>query len=356
MAGYIEIQVQSKVNADKRTVIDLWNDAFETRESIEVESVKQGLNLTGRWLSSTGRIDLDINDLSEGGRKSMSIYSDISCEVMIQPGYEDGYINVDLNTEYEPGGVAFSIEAQKNTPNASFELSVLNRKYASRFPSEAVRVLSVHIAPDQLAIDSIDYFPTDSSDKTLAVLSANMPCYMLHGESAEQPQIYFYEENITLSADTACVVKDVSGGEVTGIISVNVPCNFMGPAVDYFSATTVDGSDGKEFEYELKQSAPNGGKIDAVFQIRGTEISASYDILVKNTTYSVPGIMPGARVKVIPAEAGSDYIGTIVLSLDPNDDVEYGTGDAETFKISATQEFTVDIAHGPMHIQTREAE
>ena len=117
MTGYSEIQVQSKVNVDKRTAIDLWNDAFETRESIEVESVKQGLNLAGRWLSSTGRIDLDINDVSEGGRKSMSIYSDISCAVMIQPGYEDGYIDVDLNTEYEPGGAAFSIEAQKNTPN-----------------------------------------------------------------------------------------------------------------------------------------------------------------------------------------------------------------------------------------------
>lgn len=265
----------------------------------------------------------------------MSIYSDISCEVMIQPGYEDGYIDVDLNTEYEPGGAAFSIEAQKNTPNTSFELSVLNRKYAGRFPSEAIRVLTVHIAPDQLAIDSIDYFP-DSSNPTLAVLSANMPCYMLHDESAEQPQIYFYEENITLSADTACVVKDVLSGEVTGIISVNVPCNFIGPTVGYFSATPVDGSDGKKFEYTLSQSAPNGGKIDAVFQMQGTEITASYDILVKNTTYSTPGIIPGARVKVIPAEAGSDYIGTIVLSLDPNDNVEYGTGDAEMFKISAT--------------------
>lgn len=114
----------------------------------------------------------------------MSIYSDISCEVMIQPGYEDGYIDVDLNTEYEPGSAAFSIEAQKNTPNTSFELSVLNRKYANRFPKEAIRVLSVHIAPDQLAIDSIDYFP-DSSNPTLAVLNANMPCYMLHDESVE---------------------------------------------------------------------------------------------------------------------------------------------------------------------------
>ena len=90
--------------------------------------------------------------------------------------------------------------------------------------------------------------------------------------------------------------------------------------------------------------------------MQGTEISASYDILVKNTTYSAPGIIPGARVKVIPAEAGSDFIGTIVLSLDPNDNVEYGTGDAEMFKISAMQEFTIDIAHGSIYGQTGEAE
>ena len=62
---------------------------------------------------------------------------------------------------------------------------MLNRKYASRFPNEAIRVLSVHIAPDQLAIDSISYFPEDSDKKTLAVLNANMSCYMLHDESAE---------------------------------------------------------------------------------------------------------------------------------------------------------------------------
>lgn len=182
---YDQIWLSARHNTDLTSSVELSNDVFETKVSVDVYVQSSDMRLSCAFLSGQN-MTLDVN--GDKAPITAHVSSNISVTTSIQEEYRDGYLDITPNPDYGPDNLlAFTLSAMKNTPAHNFKLSVWNERYCPE--NASMSVLTLNILPNDLRLIG------SSKSGDYVKLIANMSCDFLR--SAEQPQLYFAERNLS---------------------------------------------------------------------------------------------------------------------------------------------------------------